>query len=103
MVGPVLVTVEPARTPKLAAVRNATGAWLQAAVVKVQGKSFASGCPVVSLAPVVIFAEYAVPIASGLAGVNVAVVPVAAYVTVPGIDVAPCTKVNVVGVIVAGS
>jgi hypothetical protein len=55
------------------------------------------------LAPVVICAVYVVLIASGLVGAKVAVVPVAAYVTVPGTGVAPCARVKVVVVIVAGS
>src|SRR5688572_17503940 len=58
VVGPVLVTVEAARTANVLADPRATGAWpaVVAAVVKLQTKLAASALPARSLAPVVIVA-----------------------------------------------
>jgi hypothetical protein len=57
MVGPVLVTVDPANISKVAAEFNGTVAWhAAAAVVKVQVKSVANAFPKTSWAPVVIVA-----------------------------------------------
>jgi hypothetical protein len=58
-----------------------------AAVVRVHTKFAASPAPAGFFAPVVIMAVYEVPVASTIAGVNVAVTP--AYVTVPATGVAP--------------
>src|SRR5207245_6085976 len=58
VVPPVLVTVEPARTPNVAADPRATGAWpdVAAAVVKLQAKLLANALSARSLTPVVIVA-----------------------------------------------
>src|SRR5205807_6212713 len=64
IVAPVLVTVEPARTAKLAADPRATDPWLHAdrdvEVVKPHTKALCSALPARSLAPVVIVAVYVV-------------------------------------------
>jgi hypothetical protein len=93
------------RMAKPAAVPSATGAGPPAAapvpVVKLQVLSTANGLPARSLAPVVIVAVYEVLAARLLAGSKVATEPV--EVTDPETGVAPCFKVKLVAVIVAGS
>jgi hypothetical protein len=72
-------------------------------VVKVHTKLLASAMPYTSVAPVVIVAVYIVLSARTLEGVKVAVVPAAAYVTVPATGVVPGpVNVKVVPLIVAG-
>jgi hypothetical protein len=71
-----LVTVEPAKIPKLQAApkfKGAGGGGHAADVVNVHTKLAASGFPKVSAAPVVIVAVNVVLGASGLDGVNVAI------------------------------
>src|SRR5579863_7059380 len=100
MVGPVLVTVEPARISKLAADPNGIGTWhATLAVVKLQTKLLASALPARSCAPVVMVAVKVVFNARLLVGVNAAILPVASRVTVP---VTPGATVKVVVSIVAG-
>ena len=80
VVGPVLVTVEPARTLKFPAVPNGTGdgGAHVAEVVKVHTKLAASGRPDVSCAPVVIVAVNLVLGARLVEGVKVAILVAAA-------------------------
>ena len=76
LLGPVLVTVEPARIPKLQAAPNgrATGGGAHAAeVVNVHTKGAASAMPKVSCAPVVIVAVKVVFAARVAVGVKVAI------------------------------
>ena len=76
LLGPVLVTVEPARIPKLQAAPNgrATGGGAHAAeVVNVHTKGAASAMPKVSCAPVVIVAVKVVLTARVAVGVKVAI------------------------------
>src|SRR5277367_2725011 len=100
MVGPVLVTVDPARTSKFAADPKGTGAWHAIVeVVKLQTKLLTSGLPDRSWAPVVIVAVYVVPSARLADGVNVAILPVPSKVTTP---VTPVATVKVMAFMVAG-
>src|SRR5665213_2462827 len=70
VVGPVLVTVDPARTRKLAAEFSGTGCWhATVEVVKVQTLLLASPIPDRSCAPVVIVAVYVEFKARGADGV----------------------------------
>jgi hypothetical protein len=74
IVGPVLVTVDPAKITKLAADFKSTGDWhATAEVVKFQVKLLASPTPRRSWAPVVMVAVYIVLSARGADGVKVAV------------------------------
>jgi hypothetical protein len=69
--------------------------------VKVHVLSAANGIPARSMAAVVIVAVYGVLAARSLVGSKVATEPM--EVTVPETGVAPCFKVKLVAVIVAGS
>src|SRR4029078_9533813 len=89
-VAPVLVTVEPARTAKVAAVESAGESCAPdaAEVVKVHALLVDMALPATSFARVVIVAVCAVLATRALVGANVAVFVAATYVTVPGTGVA---------------